>query len=199
MSQLTDLNRRKLLALCGATFGAAVMPDVALAQQKRAKGGAPAATVKEAAVPAGAGRKFFSASEFALLDELAEAIIPADAQSGGARAAEVAAFIDARIGESIDPEVRQSWRDDLEEINRISFGISGKSFVASTPGERTRILERISRNEANPKEPGEIAFGTIKTQVAFVYYKTKIGIHDELKYLGNTIVDEFVGTDVAKL
>ena len=120
-------------------------------------------------------------------------------QSGGARAAGVAEFIDARIGESRDPEVRQSWRDDLEEINRISFEISGKSFVASSPVERTRILERISRNEASPKEPGEVAFGTIKTQVAFVYYKTKIGIHDELKYLGNAILDEFLGTDPSKL
>lgn len=198
MSQLTDLNRRKLLALSGATFGAAFVPDVALAQQKRAKNAAPAA-VKEVAVAAGAGRKFFTASEFALLDEMAEAIIPEDPQSGGARAAKVAEFIDARIGESRDLEVRASWRDDLEEINRISFGISGKTFVASTLAERMRVLERISRNEANPKEAGEIAFGTIKLQVAFVYYKTKIGIHDELKYLGNTILDDFLGTDVVKL
>ena len=198
MSELTDLNRRKLLALCGGALGAAFATDVALAQQKRGKSGAVAES-KLTAVPAGVGRKFFSASEFSLVDELAEAIIPADAQSGGARAAKVAEFIDARIGESLDPEVRQSWRDDLEEINRISFAMAGKSFVAGSAAERTRILARISRNEAKPKEAGEFAFGSIKTQVAFVYYKTKIGIHDDLKYLGNTILDEFLGTDATKL
>ena len=136
--------------------------------------------------------------EFSLLDEMAEMIIPADEQSGGARAAKVAEFIDARLGESLDPEVRQSWRDDLEEINRLAYGVAGKSFMAASPAERTKVLERVSRNETNPREPGDIAFGSIKWQVAFVYYKTSIGIHDELKYMGNQILDAFIGIDEAK-
>ena len=195
----TDMNRRRLLALCRGAVGAALLPGMAGAQQKQAKPAAAKRPASEAVVPAGAGRKFFTAQEFALLDEMAEAIIPADANSGGARAAKVAEFIDARLGESRDTEMRQSWRDDLAEIDSLSTAASGKSFVASTPAERTRLLERVSRNERAPKEPGEHAFGTIKWQVGFVYYKTKIGIHDELKYLGNTILDEFVGTDPAKL
>ena len=198
MSEHLDMNRRKLLALCGGLAGAAVLADVTNAQSKGGTARAPTA-VREAAVPAAGARKFFSADEFRLLDELAEMIIPADAQSGGARAAKVAEFIDARLGESIDTEMRQSWRDDLAEINRLSFGISGRSFVAGSTAERSKVLERVSRNEKNPREPGEIAFGSIKWQVAFVYYKTQIGIHDELKYMGNQILDEFIGIDQTKL
>ena len=199
MFQDTDMNRRRLLALCGGAVGAVLLPGDALAQQKQAKPAAAKRAASEAsAAPAAAGRKFFTAPEFGLIDELAETIIPADANSGGARAAKVAEFIDARLGESLDTEMRASWRDDLAEIDRLSYGASGKSFVASSPAERTRVLERISRNERNPREPGEHAFGTIKWQVAFVYYKTRIGIHDELKYLGNTILDEFIGVDPAK-
>ena len=94
--------------------------------------------------------------------------------------------------------MQQSWRDDLAEINRLALEMFGKSFVAASPNERQRLLERISRNEKAPQSPGEHAFGTIKWQVSFVYYKTKIGIHDELKYQGNTILDAFVGYEPVK-
>ena len=101
--------------------------------------------------------------------------------------------------ESLDTAMKQSWRDDLAEINRLSGLSFGKPFMSASVAERTRLLERISRNERNPKDPGDFAFGTIKWQVTFVYYKTKIGIHDDLKYQGNTILDEFVGADPGKL
>ena len=195
----TDMNRRRLLALCAGAVGAVAIMDGAAAQQKQGKQQAAAKrAAAEVTVPAGAGRKFFTVSEFNLIDELAEAIIPADEVSGGAKAAKVTEFIDVRLGESFDTEMRQSWRDDLAEIDRLSYGSSGKSFAASSPAERSRLLDRLSRNERNPKEAGEIAFGSIKWQVAFVYYKTRIGIHDELKYLGNTILGEFLGTDPSK-
>ena len=123
----TDMNRRRLLALCRGAVGAALLPGMAGAQQKQAKPAAAKRPASEAVVPAGAGRKFFTAQEFALLDEMAEAIIPADANSGGARAAKVAEFIDARLGESRDTEMRQSWRDDLAEIDSLSAASSGKA------------------------------------------------------------------------
>ena len=186
----TEMNRRRYLALCGSVLGTAALSSTALAQQK---GATPAKAQSSKAPAAAAGRRFFTAQEFALVDELAEMIVPADEVSGGARAAKVAEYLDARLGESLDAEMKQSWRDDLAEINRLSNVSFGKSFLAGSPAERTRLLERISRNEKNPKEPGEHAFATLKWQVTFVYYKTRIGIHDDLKYRGNVIIDEFLG------
>ena len=198
-----DMNRRRLIALIGGGLAGAVLPGAASAQQGRGKTSPASAEPRPAkpaaaAGPAAPGRKFFSASEFATLDEMAEAIIPADANSGGAKAAKVAEYIDARLGESLDLELRQSWRDDLAEINRLANGQFGKAFVAANAAERNRLLERLSRNERNPKEAGEHAFATIKWQVSFVYYKTKIGIHDELQYQGNVLLDEFLGLDPSK-
>ena len=186
----TYLNRRRLLMLGGGVLGSVLSPGAASAQTA-VKSAPPAA--KAAAV-----RRFFTAAEFALLDELAEMIVPADQVSGGARAAKVAEFIDARLGENLDLELKQSWRDDLAEINRLSSLSFGKPFMSASSVERTRLLEQISRNERNPKEAGEHAFHSVKWQVAFVYYKTRIGIHDDLKYQGNTILDAFLGTDPAK-
>ncbi len=193
----TDMNRRRLLALGGGVVASALLPN-AVAAQKGPKRERPQKPVSELSANAGTGRRFFTAAESALVDEIGEMIVPTDEVSGGARAAKVAEYIDARLGESLDVEMKQSWRDDLAEINRLSSVSYGKPFMSASVAERTRLLERISRNEKNPKEPGEHAFGTIKWQVTFVYYKTKIGIHDDLKYQGNTILDAFIGTDPTK-
>lgn len=142
--------------------------------------------------------RFFSASEFALLDEFAEMLIPDDEVSKGARVAKVAWTLDERLAESLDPEWRQSWHDDLAEIDRLSRNAFGKRFVDATHAQRTELMRRISRNEADPKEAGEYAFGTIKWSVADIYYRTRIGIHDDLHYQGNIYQDEFSGTDVSQ-
>lgn len=193
----TDMNRRRLLALGGGVIGSALLSGTAVAQ-KAPKPERPTSNAAQTAANAGAGRRFFAAAEFQLLDEISEMIVPADEVSGGARAAKVAEFIDARLGESLDAELKQSWRDDLAEINRLSTVSFGKPFMSASAAERTRLLQQVSKNERNPKEAGEHAFALVKWQVTYVYYKTRIGIHDDLKYQGNTILDVFIGTDSGK-
>lgn len=156
------------------------------------------AEAAQAATAAPTALRFFSKAEFSLLDVIAELLIPADAQSGGARAAGVARILDERIAESRDPAWRQSWRDDLAEIDRLSRKMFGRVFVATSEAQRHELMRLISKNEANPSQPGEYAFGTFKWSIANVYYRTRIGIHDELQYQGNVMQDEFSGTDASK-
>lgn len=188
MSANTMISRRQMIASGAAA--ALASTGVTGPAASKARKAAPAA----ATAPARGG--FFTREELALLDEIAEMIIPADEHSGGARAAGIAAYLDRRIGESRDPEWRQSWRDDLAEIDRLARAMFNKPFLRASPSQREKLLERISRNEARPKEDGEYAFGTIKWSVADAYYRTRIGVHDELDYRGNVIQDEFTGTDV---
>ena len=110
----------------------------------------------------------------------------------GLRASSISVWL-----ESVDPEWHTSWRDDLAEIDRLSRAHFGHSFIKASVHQRSRIMTIISRNEQNPKRSGEYAFGTIKWEVCDIYYRTKIGIHDELKYQGNVILDEFVGVDAS--
>lgn len=188
--------RREFLKLAAAAIAATVTTGGALAQKQGGARPALAAQKASAAGPVRGAGTFFTRAELALVDEIAEMIIPADARSGGARAAGVAAFIDARLAESRDPEWRQSWKDDLAEIERLSREMFGRRFLEASPEQRVRLLTRISRREADPKEPGEYAFGTIKWTVAETYYRTRIGIHDEIGYVGNTIQAEFTGVDI---
>ena len=53
----------------------------------------------------------------------------------------------------------------------------GRSFLDTTPAERIRLMDRMSRNEGKkPVEDVNYAFGTIKWWVAEAYY-TSAGRH----------------------
>ncbi len=175
-----------LTAGAGLAVGPAAFAQVKKTVARQASGGP----------TPGSGRKFFTTKEFAILDEISEMIIPADGVSGGARATKVPEFLDQSIGESVDLAWRQSWRDDLAEIDRLSIDMFGRPFVKASYEQRTRLLGSISGNEKAPSAAGEYAFGTIKWSVANVYYRTRVGIHDDLRYQGNVAQAEFAGTDV---
>src|SRR3989442_15519024 len=73
--------------------------------------------------------KFFTAPELALLDELAELIIPADAHSPGARAAGVAAYIDFRLSDSAEPEQQTKWRSGLAAAEALSKELNNRQAI----------------------------------------------------------------------
>jgi len=152
------------------------------------------------AVPAPAAQstpRFFTAAEFAVVDEMSDMIIPTDAQSGGARAAGVAAYIDARLAESFEKEPPARWRAGLQAVEALSREMSGKTFMASAPEQRLAVLTRMAA-EAEPKTPAQQFFGEIKGFTVRAYYTSKIGIHDDQQYKGNVYqTGEFAGFDPA--
>jgi|GEM_PF-514886 len=116
------------------------------------------------------GHKFFTPEEYALVDELTEIIIPADETSGGAKAAKVADYIDQRLAEAFDNSERETWRKGLAAIG-------AKKFMAADASGRVTILAAME------KQP---FFATLKTATVRGYYTSKIGIHDDMHYKGNT-------------
>jgi hypothetical protein len=140
---------------------------------------------------------FFTADELALVDELSEMIIPADDHSPGARAAKVAAYIDARLAEAFEEKDRTTWRDGLTLVQQLSQTTNAKPFMQASPEERTAVLTRMAQNERKPETPEERFFGELKARVVHAYYTTEIGIKQEMEYKGNTYLAEFVGTDVS--
>jgi hypothetical protein len=175
-----DLTRRDAIKLgAAATVAVSIEGTNALAQQS------PRAT-------------FFTRAELALVDELAEMIIPADDHSPGARAAKVAAYIDARLAEAFDAADRTTWRDGLRLIDELSRRASGRTFLESTAAQRLALLERIAAGEAKPDKPEEHFFAELKSRVVSAYYTSEIGIKQEMEYRGNTYQAEFSGVDVSK-
>jgi hypothetical protein len=138
---------------------------------------------------------FFTREEFALVDELTELIIPTDNHSPGARAAEVASYIDFRLSESFEDQPKTIWRDGLKLIEQLSREMHGKRFLEASLEQRIALLTRISQNEMKPEKPEELFFKELKSRATHAYYSSKIGIHDEMEYKGNTYLKEFVGYD----
>ncbi len=172
-----DLTRRDLLKLgAAATVAASLNVPQAVAQTTQT---------------------FFTTDELQMVDELSEMIIPADQQSPGARAAKVAAYIDARLAEAWENQERLAWRKGLSDVDKLSKTLAGKTFLASSPAERLAVLTRMAQNEKAPKLPEERFFATLKSRVVHAYYTSEIGIRQEMEYKGNSYLAEFVGFDVS--
>jgi hypothetical protein len=176
-----DLTRRDVLKLGAAAAAAGVL-----------------STSTPLGAQTAATATFFTPAELKLVDELSEMIIPADDHSPGARAAKVAAYIDARLAEAFDEADRTRWREGLKRIDDLSRTASGKTFLEASPDQRVALLTQVSKNEATPKLPEEVFFKDPKSRVVFAYYTSDIGIHRDIDYKGNTFLPEFVGYDVSQ-
>ena len=177
--QDNELSRRDAIKL-GAAATAAVSLGVGHAEAQARVGG------------------FLTDSEFAMLDELSEMIIPTDSHSPGARAANVAAFIDSRLAEAWEEKDRSDWRAGLARVDGLSQQMNGLPFMKSSGEQRLAVLTRMAQNENNPKAQEEIFFKELKSRVVYAYYTSEIGIKQEMEYKGNTYQAEFAGYDVSK-
>jgi hypothetical protein len=139
--------------------------------------------------------RFFTPAQHAYVEELSETIIPADSHSGGAKAAKVADYIDQRLRESQDEEEKAMWHEGMRLVDLMSKHFHGKSFVDSSGDERIAVLQVLSDNYNMRELPEVRFFQALKHMTTQGYYTSKIGIHDELEYKGNRILQDFVGCD----
>jgi hypothetical protein len=100
--------------------------------------------------------KVLSASEYATLEALVEAIIPADERSPGAREARVADYFDLVLSEA-QPSLKQEWLAGLTAFDAEATRRFGKPFVRLDAGQVEALLTDISRYEAVKTKPEETA------------------------------------------
>ena len=201
MDQTIDLrqDRRQWLKTTAAAVSATLLPiagspkestgSVALAPQSESAK-EPARTQQTATAST-----FFTTQQHAMIEDLADTIIPADSHSGGAKAAKVADFIEKTVRESVDDREKTLWREGLRLLESMSEHYNGKSIVSSSPEERFAILRVLADNSELTDLPEVQFFHALKRLTVRGYYTSKIGIHDELEYKGNRILMEFVGCD----
>jgi hypothetical protein len=137
--------------------------------------------------------RFFTREEFAVVDELTEIIIPTDEHSPGARAARCAEYIDQRLAEAFEDEPRKLWREGLKSVEALAREMNGRAFMQSPPEQRLAVVARMAANEKNPEKAEEKFFAELKARTAHAYYTSKIGLHEELEYKGNTYQREYAG------
>ena len=188
-------DRREWLKTSAAALGASLLPLPAVAAETSQAETAPAAAQVKPVAETKSATRFFTPAQHALVDELTETIIPTDSHSGGAKAAKVADYIDQVLRESLDDNQKAVWREGLRLVDLMSRHYSGKSFVDASPEEKIAVLTVLSDNDRMTDLPEVRFFIELKHLTVRGYYTSKIGIHDELEYKGNRILQDFVGCD----
>ncbi len=187
-------DRRQWLKTSATVLGASLLPlPVVQAETAQAETGKASATPKASNTKSAA--RFFTPSQYTLVEELSETVIPADSHSGGAKAAKVADYIEQFLRESIDDNEKSIWREGLPLIDMMSQHYNGKSFVDSSSEQRIAVLTVLSDNERMTDLPEVRFFRELKRLTVHGYYTSKIGIHDELEYKGNRMLAQYVGCD----
>jgi gluconate 2-dehydrogenase gamma chain len=189
-------DRRQWLKTSATVLGASLLPlPAAPAPPAALPSQAPPAPPQAKPSEATSTARFFTPAQHTLVEELSETIIPADAHSGGAKAAKVADFIEQTLRQSVDDNQKSTWREGLRLIDLMSQHYNGKSFVDSTANERIAVLTILSDNDHMTDVPEVRFFRQLKRLTTEGYYTSKVGIHDELEYKGNRILMEYVGCD----
>lgn len=187
-------DRRQWLKTSATVLGASLLPLPVVSTEAVQTESKPA-NIEHNKTESKSAVHFFTPAQHALVEELSETIIPADDHSGGAKAAKVADYIDQVLREGFDENQKALWRDGLHLIDVMSLHYNGKSFVHAAAEDRISLLTILSNHLEMTDLPEVRFFIELKRITVQGYYTSKIGIHDELQYKGNRILQEFVGCD----
>jgi len=150
------MQRREALVAVSALFGTGVF-------------GAPRLLAGLVGPPA-SGRTL-SASDLALLDEVAETILPETPDSPGARAAGVAAFMQEAVNDLYDDEEAATFLAGPQSLQAASRAAhAGREFSELAPEERIALL--LSLEEADPPLKYYVM---IKQLTVWGYFTSEIG------------------------
>jgi hypothetical protein len=186
-------DRREWLKTAAAALGASILPIPRMEAETPQGQVAPAEPhAKSAGTQTG---RFFNPSQHRLVEELSETILPADSHAGGAKAAKVADYIEQVVNESTDDIKKTLWSEGLRLVDLMSQHYNGAPFVESSSEGKIAVLTVLSDNEQMTDLPEVRFFRELKRLTISGYYTSKIGIHDELEYKGNRILQEYVGCD----
>lgn len=88
-----------------------------------------------------------SAADVALLDEVADTILPTTARSPGAKAAGTGPFMAIMVRDTYKPREQQIFYDGLRSLDAASQKASGKRFMDATPQQRLALLQQLDREQ----------------------------------------------------
>jgi hypothetical protein len=185
---IRDVSRRTAIKALGATGAAAFLPWLS---EENAQA---FATLQATKAPP--KLKVLTPAQYATVETLVEAIIPADERSPGAKEARVADYLDLALSEAEEGQ-RKEFLDGLTALEAEAIGRTTVGFARMTPAQVETLLTDLSRNErpAEGVEPSALAkfFVAAKQATIHGYYTSEIGIHKELRYKGNQLLAEFQG------
>jgi len=123
----------------------------------------------------------FSAQDIALLDEVADTILP-ETKTPGAKAAHVGPFMALMVTDTYDDKQQAIFRDGIQKLNAAS-----PSFMAATPARRLAWLEQLDREQkaymdTRPDGAPPHYFRLMKELTLLGYFTSEIGCTHAMRY-----------------
>ena len=87
----------------------------------------------------------FTADQVAMLDEIADTILPTTAKSPGAKAAATGPFMALMVTDTYKPADQKAFRDGMAKIDEASKKAAKVGFVQATPEQRLAVLTQLDK------------------------------------------------------
>jgi hypothetical protein len=121
----------------------------------------------------------FSTSDRALLNEIADTIIPATLDSGGARDADVAGFMEEIVRDFYVESERAAFMAGLGQLQSLSRStFASREFESLTAEERHALLLMFEQPNPTPEY-----YRMMKQLTVWGYFSSEIGSKQALEYL----------------
>src|SRR6266446_885525 len=131
------------------------------------------------AASAQAGAGTFTAQDIALLDEVADTILP-ETKTPGAKAAHVGAFMALMVTDTYEDRNQTIFRDGMGKLNAAAF-------MAATPEQRLAQLEQLDREQKTYTDAKKDSdpphfFRLMKELTLLGYFTSEIGCSQAMRY-----------------
>jgi hypothetical protein len=150
----------------------------------------------------------FTAADIALLDEIAETILP-ETSTPGAKAAKTGAFMALMVIDVYSEAAQQVFRDGMRSVDEACRRSHGTTFLQATPAQRLIVVEALDREQKQvmdarlpapnnrapappasaPEGPSELQrlephyFRMMKELALLGYFTSEIGCTKALRYI----------------
>ena len=134
----------------------------------------------------------FTPEEVALLDEVADTILP-DTKTPGAKAAKVGPFMAVMVADTYEPKDQQVFRAGMKSLDEASMKANNTTFVKATPQQRLALLERLDKEakdyqdakdkDDTKKDAPNHYFRMMKELSLLGYFTSEIGMTKAQRYV----------------
>ena len=123
----------------------------------------------------------FTEQDVALLDEVGETILPASAESPGAKAAKIGEFMKLIVTDCYSPEEAQTFYAGIGQLEEKAKQRFSKGFMELSAEERLQHLTELDK-EVKQSKPDKHYFGMMKELTIWGYFSSEPGATVALRY-----------------
>ncbi|HEX8849461.1 MAG TPA: gluconate 2-dehydrogenase subunit 3 family protein [Gemmatimonadaceae bacterium] len=141
-------------------------------------------TEREAAYK-GVGK--FSPDDVALLDEVADTILP-PTKTPGAKAAKTGPFMALMVTDCYEPKDQQVFMDGMKQLDAATQKSAGTTFMKATPDQRLAVLQALDKEQHDymkdkkDREAPAHYFRMMKELSLLGYFTSEIGMTQAQRY-----------------